>query len=120
MRDLFNSIKWFIQRGRRGYADCDVWGFDEYLNGVILEGLKRLQKDKYGYPGSLKNPEQWTKILQEMIDGFEAYQAISEHTYKYLNSDGEREYNHEHTQKLYQKHQKGLKLFVKYYSALWD
>src|SRR6266852_1897293 len=28
------GLKWFWQRGRRGWADCDTWSFDNYLAGV--------------------------------------------------------------------------------------
>ena len=30
-RDFKNNIKWFIQRGKRGYSDRDLWSFDWYL-----------------------------------------------------------------------------------------
>ena len=45
----YRSIKWFIQRGRRGWADCDAWGFDTYLARVIAEGVERLILVKHGY-----------------------------------------------------------------------
>jgi len=33
---IFKEIKWFWQRGKRGWADCDVWGFQDYLTDIII------------------------------------------------------------------------------------
>lgn len=40
----------FFQRGWRGWADRDVWGFDSYLAGVTAAGLRRLEATRHGYP----------------------------------------------------------------------
>lgn len=48
-RDWYHSVKWFIQRGRRGWSDRDVWGFDTYLARVIAEGVEHLIETKHGY-----------------------------------------------------------------------
>lgn len=50
IKDFLYSIKYFVQRGKRGYADCDIWGFDYYLARVIKEGVKRIKKVKHGVP----------------------------------------------------------------------
>jgi len=50
---MFNRIKWFIQRGVRGYADCDIWDFNEYLAGLIIAGCRKLKEDYIGCPGGL-------------------------------------------------------------------
>ena len=34
-RDYYHRVKWFIQRGRRGWADCDVWGLDEQADATV-------------------------------------------------------------------------------------
>ena len=69
--DFFYWIKWFIQRGWRGYADCDVWGVDYYLIKVMLPMLKQLKERKHGYPGTLTSAR-WDKIMDKMIAGLEA------------------------------------------------
>jgi len=48
--DKLRELKWYHQRGIRGYSDRDVWGFDYYLSDVIIGGLKKLKKDKQGCP----------------------------------------------------------------------
>lgn len=48
-REWYRTIKWFIQRGRRGWSDRDVWSFDWYLARVIAEGIDHLIVTKHGY-----------------------------------------------------------------------
>jgi len=38
------KIKWFIQRGKRGWADCDTWGLDFYLADIIENSIQYLKK----------------------------------------------------------------------------
>ena len=80
------EIKWFLQRGFRGYADCDTWDFDDYLIDVINGGLKRLQKHKCGIPTEIydkyKNNiysiseaealanREWNEIFNQIINRF--------------------------------------------------
>lgn len=70
-------IKWFFQRGWRGYSDNDVWNFDSYLAKVISKGCKQLAKEKHGYPSDL-TPEKWEEILNEISKNFEEYIKIIE------------------------------------------
>ena len=89
--DIYKNIKWFIQRGKRGYSDCDVWGFDYYLSKVIVNGLKSLQKQTHGTPCGMigsqsintddkesKEMKEWKKILGEIIWSFEITQKIQD------------------------------------------
>ena len=50
IEDFFLNIKWFIQRGKRGYADCDIWQFDTYLAKIIFEGTRIIKDIKHGVP----------------------------------------------------------------------
>lgn len=89
--NYWKTVKYFCQRGYRGYADCDAWDMDSYMDSNILGLLKELQEHKHGFPAELSNynhdlawdavenlnvidtgAEEWATILQEMIDGFEA------------------------------------------------
>jgi len=47
---FFNHIKWFIQRGVRGYSDRDVWSLDTYIFKILSGGLIRLADTTHGYP----------------------------------------------------------------------
>ena len=73
------KIKWFYQRGKRGWADCDWWCMDMYLTSIILPMLKQLRENSIGYPGysSCKTPEQWDNKLDTMISAFEAADRVA-------------------------------------------
>ena len=63
-------IKWFIQRGKRGWANSDTWGFDCYLTKVISEGVHHLKENIHGMPGNLTEG-QWIDILNKITNTFE-------------------------------------------------
>jgi len=111
----FRRVKWFYQRGRRGWADCDWWGVDDYLVGIILPMLKQLKEYEHGYPGYGKasTPEKWDKLLDEMIEGFEAAKRITDDNYNlttYL-------VDFEADRKLFEKK---ARIFIKWFFHLWD
>lgn len=105
------EIKWFYQRGRRGYSDCDVWGFDDYLAEVISNGCKQLAKQKHGYPVSLSSQEEWNEIIIKIADGFEEYRKIMGH------EDGYEKIPQEEFDK---KLDELFLLLRKYFVNLWD
>lgn len=96
-RRAFLAIKWFIQRGRRGWADCDTWSLDWYLDRWMPDALRYLKANKCGIPretleGLPTNDEngfcptdeafsiaeeRWNSILDRMIAGFEAGRRMS-------------------------------------------
>jgi len=115
--DIPHEIKWFIQRGKKGYADCDLWDLNSYLTDWLPEALRELAKNSYGCPAGLYDNKKkrnqchkWTKILREMADSFEAGGKLMCPLLP--------------TSKRYQKYEKkfnkGMKLFHKYFFSLWD
>jgi hypothetical protein len=103
--DIYREIKWFIQRGRRGWADRDAWGLDHYLSGWMPDALRRIKKYKMGVPSCMFSQEeheyvhedgcsyppedamkraekQWDEVLDKMIAGFEAHQRIQDGLYE--------------------------------------
>lgn len=75
-----SEVKWFIQRGRRGYADCDTWSFDHYLSKVIASGLRDLGTRCYGCPDKYFDSEKkddecwkWREKLHSIASVFEKY-----------------------------------------------
>lgn len=99
-RNVYRDIKYFIQRGRRGWADCDVWSLDGYLNSWLPDALRKLKKDKHGVPNSVVEPEdcgeygsvteegmeravaRWDAIMDKMIAGFEANKRLQDGIYE--------------------------------------
>lgn len=107
--DIPNEIKWFFQRGMRGYADCDTWSLDYYISKWLPKALKDLSDRKIGHPGMIKDLKTWRKILKEMAAGFQA------------DYDSEENYLSRKKELAAQKKlEKSLKLFSKYYKNLWD
>lgn len=97
------ELYWFYQRGKRGYADCDVWDFDSYLRSIIIPGLKSLKKRAHGEPSK--------KEYDIMIRGFESNQKMEDlrydiHNKKYIIAKIN--------------FHKGMQLFSQYFNHLWD
>jgi len=128
--DIPYKIKYFIQRGHRGWSDEDRWNMDSYLISIILPMLKELKKKTHSYPGDLTE-EKWDKLLDEMIIGFEAAnRVIEDDYYKEVSGDSIedihnapkeeiREWGRRSMadQKLFHKK---MKIFNKYFFSLWD
>ena len=69
-RQLLRTARWFVQRGRRGYADCDYIGMNVYLAGIILGLFKQLRENYTSFPVDM--PERtWGENLDTMIAGFQ-------------------------------------------------
>ena len=118
-RDTYLNIKWFIQRGKRGYADCDVWNLDCYLADIISKGVKQLKKDSMSSD---------TSFLDDIIYAFEVEQKILESNWLYT-TEKNREENTEVAKKceIYlmskqecERYNKGWKLFKQHFKRLWD
>jgi hypothetical protein len=44
------QVRWFVQRGRRGWADSDAWSLDDYLCRVAGESVAHLRKTTRSHP----------------------------------------------------------------------
>jgi hypothetical protein len=132
MFNWFREIKYFIQRGMRGYSDRDLWDLGDHLMVMIPPSVRQLAKYTSGCPGDLwdkeaKNNEchKWNEILEEIAQGFEAAEQIkSMRRYcKWLKTP-EGLYDHvlekEKDKQLAEKYERGMELFDKYFLGLWD
>jgi hypothetical protein len=99
-RRAYFRVKHFIQRGRRGWADCDTWSLDDYLSGIMPDALRYLRYHKHGLPsdmftpddfdpmggttdtGMLRGHERWHAVLDKIIAGFEAQKKLNEGVYE--------------------------------------
>jgi len=107
-------IKWFFQRGARGWADCDVWSIDGYLNVIMPDMITRLQEIQHGSPaldkdGNELTEEQWKIILEKIKLGFLSASTLA----NIPESKEEQEISQ-------QRFDEGLTLFKLYYFDLWD
>ena len=85
----WRAVKYFCQRGYRGYADCDHWDMDSYLENVMLGLFRNLKKHTQSYPSGMGDRiidtegtdtgfEKWQAILTEIIEGLEASQELKD------------------------------------------
>jgi hypothetical protein len=111
---MFHPIKNLYRRYRYGGGCCDVFSLDYYLAKKILPSLKlfrdKTKEDFGGYPCGFDTPEEWTKVLDEMIWSFQ-YLVDGEETgnpfdLEVMGVNAERE-------------QKGFELFGKHFRNLW-
>jgi hypothetical protein len=101
-------IKWFCQRGWRGYSDRDTWSIDGYLNSILIPMLTDLRNRHIGYPEGLAEDE-WDLILSQIVMGLEANQRICD-----------LDYDDEILEALQLMSNRGLFLLGKYWNSLWD
>ncbi len=127
--DWPREIKYFIQRGRRGYADCDIWSIDGYLQSWLPQALRQLAKTTHACPPELwdddapegEDMKRWIEVLNDMANKLEA-------SYKWENSDHQDFIDGKQDWKEYQRlgevaekqTQEGLELLKKWFSYLWD
>jgi len=106
----YRKIKWFIQRGKRGWADVDAWDINDYITSIMIGMLSRmLEGGLLSYPDRI-SPEEWESILKQMLEGFQIAQQILSHDYQ-VGEDFK-----EKTAVFHQ----GMDLFKQWYFSLWD
>jgi len=118
----FKALRRFIQRGRRGYADEDLWDFDSYLSEMMIDALTRF-KDVCSYPGEFALPgresesgrEMWSAILDRMIDGFQANLDMNDN----FPPDNWTESWDSWYEPMQTRWEVGMKLLTRYFRSLW-
>ena len=101
--DTYRAIKWFIQRGKRGYSDSDVWNLEYHIAKVMIGALKDLKKQVHGVPCGMSGVQdievddvdseamiKWKGIIRELIWLFESIQKINEHDWIYVADEKDR------------------------------
>ena len=53
IKDSPSEVKWFYQRGSRGWSDRSAWSIDTWLVDNLIPMLERLKRDKHGTPSSM-------------------------------------------------------------------
>ena len=128
VKELLSSLKWKIQRFKRGYADVDVWNFETWFLGTIPKMLTQLKKQLHGCPIDMEF-EDWENYLQEMINHLEVASTIEDiddyypEDYKYLSESEKnslREKSIEHVKYCEEELHKGLKMLEERFFDLWD
>lgn len=63
LRTYSNWVLFYYQRATRGWADCDTWSLDDYLNEWLPDALRHLKLHTHGFPTSMYTEEE-AKIVQ--------------------------------------------------------
>ena len=128
---LPSRIKFFIQRGRRGWSDEDSWAIDYWLVDNLIPMLKRLKNDSNGTPMSMfrkkdgidkdGNPtdeasrlaeQRWDDMLGEIIYGLKCAKKIQDLDYDYKDKNK--------TKLLNKRVEKTFYLIGRHLFTLWD
>lgn len=62
------QIKWAWQRMTRGYDDRIMWGFDDYLWGIVKPSLHKFLIDRKFDKGFIEHNPEKAKTDDEMLD----------------------------------------------------
>ena len=114
-RQLYREAKYFIQRGRRGYSDRDLWNANHHIARTTLTFLD--MGGMHGVPGSFsQDGEPWEKTLERWhkVES-EIRWLMAEH----LDDDvtrWEKWGAPEHRKRV----ERANRLFGKYWMTLWD
>jgi len=137
VRNIPKEIKWFFQRGFRGYDDRCYWEIGDYLGRDIIRHLKHFRKmSRFGVPGNMcvdkrgkdisveAGEKQWNAVLDKMIFGFE--ELVKDSTDKEpwkLYFDKKKISRKEWIKREkadYKKAQENAMLFITHFGGLWD
>lgn len=129
IRESFLRVKWFIQRGVRGYSDSDTWNLANYLSDWMPKAIYKLKGrgtpiqvfiDLFGDHVDLNiisdemneaAHQRWHEILDTIAVGFEAHKQLDEFIF--------RPDTQEYKDSLIRMHN-GFALFCTYYCNLWN
>lgn len=122
LMNLFYKAKWFIQRGKTGYAPIDKWSGHDYLANVIILLIEDLIENGSGYPFGFDSRDEWNEELGKILSGFYAWQLyIEDSWFDESHTDQQRR---KACSKAYKEMQKSLekscKLLAKHFGNLWD
>jgi len=132
--DAYKEVKSFIQRGLRGYADCDYWSVDDYLNIVISGLIKKLREHVHGCPNefvydeNLKKTQSvedgckdWEEILLVIEESFRLNWYLSNECYFSKHSDYKEGMSYiDFIKDDSEFIEYGMQLFILFYNSLWD
>jgi hypothetical protein len=115
------EVKYFVQRGQRGWSDRDWWSTDYYLLKILPPILRKYATDGVSYPGTVDydTPEKWSAALLKAADDIEAYFIYDEHRNFPKTKKAQYKY-HEENRKAQARTTAGMQFVVDNFLSLWD
>ena len=74
IKNFFLQIKWFFQRGFKGYCDKDIWSLRDWFIAIFPEMLREMAIDLHSSPAEI-NASDWQDILNRMAISLERTDA---------------------------------------------
>lgn len=105
---LARPVVLFVQRGRRGWSDEDLWQFDHHIGRVIAGGLRRMAVVTYGYPGGhygFNSLEEWRAFLVAIADDLDTWVSTPD---AFLDRGA------------YDRAQSAMRRLAEHYGSYWD
>ncbi len=131
IKDFPSEVKWFYQRGSRGWSDRSAWSIDIWIVDNLIPILKRLKRDSHGIPlsmfrkkdgidkdgnstdeANLLAQQRWDNVLNEIIYGLKCAKTINDLDYDYNDS--------KRTKQMMKSVEKSFQLIGKHLFSLWD
>jgi hypothetical protein len=128
IKDFPSEVKWFYQRGSRGWSDRSAWSIDTWLVDNLIPMLERLKNNKHGTPSSMFRKkdgvdkdgnstdeahrlaeQRWDNVLREIIYGLKCAKTIQDYDYKDVE-----------VKKLTKSSKRSFELIGKHLFNLWD
>lgn len=133
VKDIPMEIKFFIQRGRRGFSDRDAWNFSGYLSTVIIDGMLHLFEKVSGIPAALATTEpgwpgkgkkfeselqRWRDILYDIAGGFGCAELLNDGGW--WDGDEWKPWSKKQVKLFTRGFNSGMRLFKKHFFILGD
>lgn len=123
IREIKYNIKYFWQRGKRGYSDLDVYSIDLWFVRIMSQMLRHFKTLRHTYPegqGTVETMEDWQKVLSEMIaclENMDEDKVIAE----LEQTDSDVLGNTEKAERILEDNKnRFFELFKEYFYCLWD
>ena len=105
--DEVREARWSEQRKTKGFDDTELWNLDITILEFIIPRLKAFREmERWGTPCNI-SMQTWNTILDRIIEGFELY----------LDDEWT---NRAQLENIHKKFKIAMKLFAKWFGALWD
>ena len=124
---VLREARWFFQRGRRGWAECDAWWMSSHLARVIADLARELREQGIGwscahdtdqpYEHEGCTPEAWAQYLQRIEFGFRFWLFIDEKGWTLTDDFEEQMRLEERAQEIVKL---ACELLGQHFGTLWD
>lgn len=95
------AYQWFLERSERGFDRRELWNLHDTISVFIRDRLKWFKEQCPIVPNGVSSHQQWQEILDDMIYSFDT-----------MCHDWEGEIDQK-------RFKRGIRLFIRYYYALW-